>query len=147
LAFIDPIDARDALGRVDATFELIPGLAGQIDPQLAGRCSSFKSVNFPHHYLRHQNFRLTLAEFTDDDLFKRDASFIIRPNNRGVSFESVNFRRHYIRHSNFELWLHESDGSLLFRKDATFIESPNLKEHLPAQPIDPGTVLIPAEPE
>src|SRR5262245_28059231 len=114
LAFIDPIDARDALGRVDATFELIPGLAGQIDPQLADRCSSFKSVNFPRHYLRHQHFRLKLAEFTDDDFFKRDASFIIVPglfNNRGVSFESVNFRRHYIRHFNFELWLHESDGN------------------------------------
>jgi Alpha-L-arabinofuranosidase B (ABFB) domain len=139
LAFIDPIGAHDGVGRQDGTFEVISGLAGLIDPQLAGRCSSFRSVNFPHHFLRHQDFRLKLAEQSDDELFRRDASFIVVPglfSNQGVSFEAVNFRRHFIRHSNFELFLHESDGNLLFRKDATFIESPNLVEHGPSVIID-----------
>jgi alpha-L-arabinofuranosidase B-like protein len=142
LGYIDPIVASDKLGRKDATFQLVPGLAG--------RCRSFESVNYPGHFLRHQNFRLKLAERTDEQLFKEDATFCVvsgLANSEGRSFESVNFPKHYIRHSNFELWLGKSDGSQLFQKDATFIMSPPLTLHPPAGPIDPGTNLVPAEPE
>jgi len=142
LGYIDPIVASDGLGRKDATFQLVPGLAG--------RCRSFESVNYPGHFLRHQNYRLKLAKQTDDQLFKEDATFCVvsgLANSEGRSFESVNFPKHYIRHSNFELWLGKSDGSQLFKKDATFIISPPLTMHPPSGPIDPGTNLIPAEPE
>ena len=131
LGYIDPIIERDRLGRQDATFRLVPGLAG--------RCQSFESVNYPDHFLRHQNYRLKLAAQTDDQLFKEDATFcevsgLASSQNR--SFESLNFPRHYIRHSNFELWLGQSDGSPLFKKDATFIISPPLTAHPPLVIID-----------
>src|SRR5215510_5270614 len=112
LGYIDPIVSNDKLGRKDATFHLVPGLAG--------RCSSFESVNYPGHFLRHQNYRLKLAKQTDDQLFKKDATFCVIPglaNSEGRSFESVNFPKHYIRHSNFELWLGKSDGSRVFQQD------------------------------
>ena len=94
--------------------------------------------------------RVKLAKQTDDQLFKEDATFCVvsgLANSEGRSFESVNFPKHYIRHSNFELWLAKSDGSRLFKQDATFIISPPLTEHPPAGTIDPGTNLIPAQPE
>ena len=140
LGYIDPIVARDKLGRKDATFQIVPGLAG--------RCRSFESVNYPGHFLRHQNYRLKLAKQTNDQLFKEDATFCVvlgLANSEGRSFESVNFPKHYIRHSNFELWLAKSDGSKLFKKDATFIISRPLTVYPPSQKIDDGTNLIPAD--
>ena len=131
LGYIDPIVANDKLGRKDATFRLVPGLAG--------RCRSFESVNYPGHFLRHQNYRLKLAKQTDDQLFKQDATFCVvwgLANSEGRSFESVNFPKHYIRHSNFELWLAKPDGNQLFKKDATFIISPPLTVHPPPVRID-----------
>jgi Alpha-L-arabinofuranosidase B (ABFB) domain len=139
LAYIDPIVASDSLGRKDATFRLVPGLAG--------RCRSFESLNYPGHFLRHQNFRLKLAKQTDEQLFKEDATFCVvsgLASSEGRSFESVNLPGHYIRHFNFELWLGKSDGSRLFKKDATFIISLPLTVHPPSVPIDPGTNLVPA---
>jgi hypothetical protein len=142
LGYIDRIVASDGVGRKDATFRLVSGLAG--------RCRSFESVNYPGSFLRHQNYRLKLAKQTDDQLFKDDATFCVvsgLANSEGRSFESVNFPQHYIRHSNFELWLGKSDGSQSFKKDATFFFSPPLTVHPPSAPIDPGTNLVPAEPE
>ena len=142
LGYIDPIVASDKLGRKDATFRLVPGLAG--------RCRSFESDNYPGHFLRHQNYRLKLAKQTNDQLFKEDATFCVvsgLANSEGRSFESVNFPKHYIRHANFELWLAKSDGSQLFKKDATFIISRPLTVYPPSQKIDDGPSLIPAEPE
>ena len=140
LGYIDQIAANDKLGRSDATFRLVPGLAG--------KCSSFESVNYLGSFLRHQDYRLKLAKKTDDKLFKEDATFCVvsgLASSQARSFESVNFPNHYIRHSNFELWLVKSDGSELFKKDATFIVSPPLTVHPPASgPIDPGTNTIPA---
>jgi hypothetical protein len=131
LAYVDPIAAKDKVGRADATFRLVSGLAG--------KCRSFESVNYPGQFLRHQNFRLKLAKKTDDKLFKEDATFCFvegLASSQARSFESVNFPKHYIRHSNFELWLVKSDGNQLFKKDATFIISPPLTEHPPSVIID-----------
>lgn len=131
LAYIDPIVASDQVGRKDATFRLVPGLAG--------KCRSFESVNYPGHFLRHQNFRLKLAKQANDQLFKQDATFCFvggLASSEGRSFESVNFLKHYIRHLNFELWLAKSDGNQLFKKDATFIISPPLTVHSPSGKID-----------
>ncbi|HWQ69117.1 MAG TPA: AbfB domain-containing protein [Patescibacteria group bacterium] len=138
LGYIDSIVASDKLGRKDATFRLVPGLAG--------KCRSFESVNYPGHFLRHQNYRLKLAQRSNDQLFREDATFCVvsgLASSNGRSFESVNFPKHYIRHSNFELWIAKSDGSQLFKKDATFIISPPLTEHSPPVPFDKGTNLNP----
>lgn len=108
----------DELGRKDATYRLVPGLAG--------KCTSFESLNYPGYFLRHQNYRLKLAPKENEQLFKDDATFCVVPGLFGEgtsSFESVNYPGHYIRHKNFELWLNPSDGSDLFRKDTTFIKT------------------------
>jgi alpha-L-arabinofuranosidase B-like protein len=131
LGYIEKIDGKDKLGRKDATFRIVPGLAG--------RCQSLEASNYPGYFLRHQNFRLKLAKQSGDQLFKQDATFCFVPglaNSDARSFESVNFPKHYIRHSNFELWIAKTDGSRLFKQDATFITSLPLTEHLPSGPID-----------
>jgi len=116
LGYLEPIN--DELGRKDATYKLVPGLANR-------NCTSFESVNFPGHFLRHENFQLKLARRINQRLFSEDATFCIKSALFGNdasswSFESLNFPGHYIRHRNFELWIDPSDGSDLFRKDATF---------------------------
>ena len=131
LGYIDAIVANDKLGRKDATFRIVPGLAG--------KCRSFESVNYPGHFLRHQDYRLKLTKHANEQLFKEDATFCFVPglaNSDARSFESFNYPKHYIRHSNYELWIAKSDGSALFRKDATFILSPPLTEHAPSSKID-----------
>lgn len=113
LGYVEKID--DKLAAKDATFRIVPGLAG--------KCRSFESVNYPNHFLRHQNFRLKLAPRSNDQLFLNDATFCFVPglaSSLWYSFESVNLPGHYIRHKNFELWLDNSDGSQLFKEDATF---------------------------
>ena len=113
LGFVEPIP--DELGKNDATFKIVSGLAG--------RCVSFRSHNYPDHFLRHQNSRLKLAQLSDDQLFAQDATFCMvsgLADSAGTSFESVNYPKHYLRHKNSELWLDRYDGSELFRKDATF---------------------------
>lgn len=132
LGYVDEING--ALAKKDATFIIVPGLAG--------RCSSFESTNYPGHFLRHQNFRIKLAKRTDEQLFKDDATFCIRTgmaNSSASSFESVNAPNHFIRHRNFELWLDRRDPSPLFRKDATFHILPGVSVI-----IDDGAKLNPA---
>lgn len=120
LGFIDPIAFGDFLGQKDATFNIVPGLAG--------KCSSFESYNFPGQFLRHQGTRLKLSPRANDQLFREDATFcMVRGlTGSGLSFESVNYPGQYIKHRNFELWLARFDGTDLFRKDATFQTVPAL---------------------
>jgi hypothetical protein len=141
LGYIDRVVVRDALARKDATFRVVPGLAG--------RCSSFESVNYPGHYLRHQGYRVKLARRAEDELYKADATFCIRTGlfgSGGRSFESVNFPGHYIRHRNYEPWIARADGSTLFRRDATFVARPALTTHAPSVPLGEPE-LVPADPE
>ena len=117
LGYIEP--PTNDLGRKDATFKIVPGLAD--------RCVSFESHNLPNHFLRHEGYRLKLALRQNEPLFREDATFCVvtglaDPN--GVSFESVNNPGHFIRHRNLELWLDRQDGNE-FSKDATFrVKSP-----------------------
>jgi hypothetical protein len=56
-------------------------------------------VNYPGHYLRHQNFEFHLQQASDDQLFKEDATFRIVPgiaNGDFVTLESYNYPGHYI---------------------------------------------------
>jgi hypothetical protein len=114
LGFVDAVPFGDALGEKDASFRIVPGLAG--------RCSSFESDNYPNHFLRHQNSRIKLAQRTDDQLFREDATFCIVRGlaGTGISFQSANYQDRYIRHRNFELWLDPSANNDLFKRDATF---------------------------
>jgi hypothetical protein len=59
----------------DASFEMVPGLAGQ--------CTSFRSVNNPDRYIRHRNFELWLDVPDGTDLFRRDATFCPKPPRAG----------------------------------------------------------------
>ena len=121
LGFIEP--PLDVLGKNDATFKLVPGLAG--------RCLSFQSHNYPDHYLRHQGFRLILSRQSDDLLFKEDATFcVVQGQGSGFSFESFNYPSRYIRHRNNELWVDSFDSTDLFRKDSTFHFRPPLSSML-----------------
>ena len=88
LGYLEPI--TDDLGKKDATYKLVPGLANS-------NCSSFESVNFPGHFLRHENFRLKLVRRINQRLFREDATFCIVSglfDNNASSFESLNFPGH-----------------------------------------------------
>lgn len=105
-------------GRLNATFELAPGLA---DPAAV----SFRSVNVPNHYLVHANFRLRLVRLNDTSEFRKNATF---KRVKGLaaatatSFESVNHPGHFIRaRTDGELYLDRYDKSAQFRLDATFV--------------------------
>ncbi|MBD1847861.1 AbfB domain-containing protein [Cyanobacteria bacterium FACHB-63] len=63
------------LFKKDASFEMVPGLAGQ--------CISFRSVNYPDRYIRHRNFGLWLDVLENTDLFRRDATFCKQPPRAG----------------------------------------------------------------
>ncbi|MBW4675288.1 MAG: AbfB domain-containing protein [Desmonostoc geniculatum HA4340-LM1] len=122
LGYLEPIS--DELGRKDASFKPVPGLA---DTQ----CTSFESINFPGHFLRHENFRLKLSRRTNETLFRKDATFCLFTGLNGNdvdtwSFYSFNFPAYYIRHKNFELLLERVDGSDLFGKDSGFHMIPAL---------------------
>jgi hypothetical protein len=98
---------------------MAPGLA---DSQLV----SFESVNYPGHYLRHQDFRLKLQKSDGSQLFRQDATFKLGPglaDGSWSSFESINYPGHFIRHRNFHLYLERGNDDL-FRKDSTFRISP-----------------------
>jgi hypothetical protein len=115
------------LFRQDASFIVRPGLS-----RLPATVS-FESVNYPGHFLRHQNFRLKLSsdDGSDSNLFRQDASFYLRPglaDAAATSFESVNMPGHFLRHRDFHLWVERHDGSDLFRQDASF-RQPRLHEN------------------
>jgi hypothetical protein len=89
---------------------------------------SFESVNYRGQYLRHQNYRIKLSDDDGSDLFRQDATFVVRRGLSGtpgtVSFESVNVPGHFIRHQNFELWLANRDaGNTMLFPSGCFLPS------------------------
>ena len=103
---------------------------------------ALRSKNFPK-FLRHRDFRVRLEgpSGSSDQLFAKDSTFFLVPglaDPNGVSFESLNFPGRFIRHRNFQLFVEPEDSANL-APDATFF-----KEFAPV-PIDPGTVLVPAD--
>jgi alpha-L-arabinofuranosidase B-like protein/fibronectin type III domain protein len=135
LGFITPVITD--LDRRDATFVMRKALLVAGDPVPPGRegsheiCVSLESVNYPGHFLRHQNSRLKLHQNDGTLLFRQDASFMFNDGgdvagNSRFSLESINFPGHFVRHSNFELFIAASDGSDLFRHDATWQPVPSL---------------------
>lgn len=135
LGVITPVSSD--LDRRDATFVIRKALLLPGDPTPPGFAGSheisvsLESVNFPGHFLRHQDFRLKLHQNDGSVLFRQDASFMCQDGNNvegngGFSLESVNFPGHFVRHSNFELFLAATDGSDLFARDATWQPAPSL---------------------
>ncbi|GAA2799599.1 AbfB domain-containing protein [Crossiella cryophila] len=118
-ASISPITGE--LDRQDATWMLVPGLA---DPD----CYSIESVNFRGSFLRHSDFRISLAGNDNSELFGRDATFCARTGRTGadVSFESVNLPGRFLRHSHGGLYLADTsnrfpfDNPHLFAEDTTW---------------------------
>jgi hypothetical protein len=92
-------------------------------PQLPRYISSFESINYPGHLMRHRSYLGDLTPVVSD-LDRADATFIERAGLTGVpgsvSFESINYPGHFLRHQSFRIKLHRNDGSDLFRQDATF---------------------------
>jgi hypothetical protein len=135
LGFITPVQSD--LDKKDSTFVVRKALLRPEDPVPPGLSGvheisvSLESVNFPGHYLRHQDFRIKLHRDDGTTLFRQDASFMYQggndsAGNRPFSLESVNLPGHFVRHSNFELWLAANDGSDLFGHDATWRPAPSL---------------------
>ncbi|MEU4693960.1 AbfB domain-containing protein [Actinoplanes sp. NPDC023714] len=111
------------LDREDATWLLVPGLAGS--------GVSLRSKNYPSYYLRHSGFRLQISRSDGSRLYREDATFHVRRGNATsnpgwVSFESFNFPGRFIRHADYHLWLHPDDGSRLFNEDSTWSARPPL---------------------
>ncbi|MDT0268641.1 glycoside hydrolase family 43 protein [Streptomyces sp. DSM 44915] len=102
----------------DAQWRLVAGLA---DP--AG--VSFESVNYPGHFLRHQNLDVVLAERDGSATFAADATFHRQPGLADAgwaSFRSVNYPDHYLRHAEYLLRIDPLGAAspATDRRDATF---------------------------
>ena len=97
--------AGDALLKADATWRVVPGLAGG--------CYSLQSRNYPGYYLRHQNGRVRISADDGNALTRADATWCARTGSGGVRLASWNFPGSYLRHANGELWLATPGGSAM----------------------------------
>ncbi|MCA2219538.1 AbfB domain-containing protein [Jidongwangia harbinensis] len=77
--------------RADAAFVVRGGLA---DP----RCVSLESVNYPRHFLRHQNFTLRLHPRDRSALYAADATFcpVRTRDGHSLTLRSVNYPDRYL---------------------------------------------------
>jgi len=106
------------LGKADATWAIVPGLAGG--------CTSLESRNYRGYFLRHQNGAVSLQRFQDSNQFRQDATFCQvsgLADSSAVSFRAFQFPNAYLRHASGVLFLADDDGSELFRRDATFVRT------------------------
>jgi hypothetical protein len=108
-----------ALDLDDATFKVVPGLAGDYS-------ISLESIDHPGFYLRHQDFAIKLHQDDGSALFRDDASFHVVPgraDDGAISLESVNYPGRFLRHRDFQLFLEPADSALA-SADATFVVAP-----------------------
>jgi len=111
----------------DATFELIrpnfeeDDISWEKDKSLC----SFRSVNFPDHFLRHRNYELWLDERDDNELFNKDTTFKFFAMPECVNFISLNFPTHCMRHRDFEAFNDPLDD---FNDDYDFFIRPGLHD-------------------
>ncbi|MBD2731986.1 AbfB domain-containing protein [Nostoc sp. FACHB-892] len=110
-------EISSVLDRADATFLQKPGLAST-------SCLSFESSNFPGLFLRHSFGQIVLNVNNNTDLFRKDATFCLKPglanSKSSVSFESYNYPTYYIRHKDAKLYIDPFNSNTLFLQDATF---------------------------
>jgi Alpha-L-arabinofuranosidase B (ABFB) domain len=98
-------------------FRLVAGLA---DPKGV----SFQMLSNGDDYLRHQDFKLWTAHFSDQRLFKEDATFYPRTGLASVpgcwSFESKNYPGFYIRQRTRRIVIEERSGDAQYDADASW---------------------------
>ena len=85
--------------------------------------NSFRSWNFPDHYIRHRDNLGRIDKIVaSDKLGRKDGTFRIVPGLAGQcrSFESVNYPGHFLRHQGYRVKLAPRANDEVFRKDATF---------------------------
>ena len=84
-----------------------------------GQGVSFEAVNFPGHFLRHQGFRVKLANREHNELYNLDTTFVLTraPTNdpKLLLIYSVKYPAKAQRHKNFEMWLDDYCGSKQLR--------------------------------
>jgi GH43 family beta-xylosidase len=117
---VDDITASSSIGdRADATWALVPGLAGS--------CVSLESRNYRGYYLRHAYGDVHLQPYQDSWQFKQDATFCQvsgLADGTAFSLRAFQFPNAYLRHAYGVLHLADNDGSTLFKRDATFLTTP-----------------------
>ncbi|WP_211305359.1 AbfB domain-containing protein, partial [Crossiella equi] len=120
LGAISPVDGSSSeLDKQDSTFVVKPGLADK-------DCYSLESANIPGAYLRHQSFRIKLADQDGSQVFAEDATFCAAKTQTGSRLESLNMKGRYLRHFRGEIWLadtsgaHEFDSGHMFTEDTTW---------------------------
>jgi hypothetical protein len=96
-----------------------------VSPGLTGEegSVSFMSADKPNFYLRHSGFLLYLHHNDNSQLFKSDATFLVRNSKffEGfTAFESSNYRGYFLRHQNYRIKLHKLETSDLYKKDASW---------------------------
>jgi hypothetical protein len=100
-ARVDPIGPGSGAGaRADATFSVRGGLTG-------GRgCVSLEAVNFPHRFLRHQNFAVFLHPDDGSALFAADATFCpVQVAGGALVLRSMNYPNQYVTERDSQLFL------------------------------------------
>jgi RNA polymerase sigma factor (sigma-70 family) len=126
---LQPVDApgrfltvagdRAVLGsnRRASTFEVVPGLSD-------AACYSFRTGD--GRFLRHASWRLRADRTDGTTLFKRDATFCLRPgaDAGSLSLASANYPRYFVRRLGNEFWVDESDGSAAFAATSSFLIRP-----------------------
>ncbi|MFD3943345.1 beta-1,3-glucanase family protein [Streptomyces sp. NPDC058579] len=120
LGFAEVVDAgSEAPLREDATWRIVPGLAGT-----GGY--SFESRNHPGEFLRHWNSRVHRDPNDGSGLFQLDATWFATEAPGGFRLTSANYPDRYLRHRSAELWLadpggpNEWDGGDTFEADTTW---------------------------
>lgn len=85
--------------------------------------NSFRSWNFPDHYIRHRDDLGRIDKIVAaDKLGRKDGTFRIVPGLAGQcrSFESVNYPGHFLRHQDYRVKLAPRANDEFFRRDAPF---------------------------
>ncbi|MBV1851274.1 sigma-70 family RNA polymerase sigma factor [Catellatospora tritici] len=120
LGVLAPLSAAsDSSARLQATFEVVAGLA---DP----KCFSLRATD--GRYLRHLSWRLRLDPSIDTALFRGDATFCVRPGafTGTVLLEASNYPGWFMHRRGAQMWVDNSDGSTAFRAAGSFRIRPPL---------------------
>jgi len=103
----DSYGGNDELFEADATFEMVNPNNGT---DKSGYMS-FRSVNYPNHYLRHQCGELWLHENDDSELFNDDSTWKLKMKNKKVNiFSAGNFEDHAIKVEGDEAFIRPLEG-------------------------------------
>lgn len=96
---VGPVNDRNA--RMNATFEMIAGLSDS-------EATSFRSANFPGHYLLHADYRIRIQSLVDTEGFRKNATFRLAEglgNKSALMLISVSFPTHCFHVRERELWI------------------------------------------